>query len=98
VKPITEFAGWVGYTHHWMPNLRSNVSAGIRHEDYNSNLIGQAQNLVADKELVTAHANLIWAPVPFADVGVEYFYGHRQVVANLRGDLNTILTRFRMRF
>jgi hypothetical protein len=98
VKPITEFAGWVGYTHHWMPNLRSNVSAGIRHEDYNSNLIGPAQNLVADKELVTAHANLIWAPVAFVDVGVEYLYGRRQVVANLKGDLNTILTRFRMRF
>src|SRR6202007_2967547 len=28
VKPITEFAGWLGYTHHWLPNLRSNISAG----------------------------------------------------------------------
>jgi outer membrane DcaP-like protein len=98
VKPITEFAGWLGYTHHWLPNLRSNISAGIRHEDYNSNLIGPAQTLVADKELVTAHVNLIWAPVPFADLGIEYLFGHRQVVANLKGDLNSILTRFRMRF
>jgi hypothetical protein len=98
VSPITEFAGWLGYTHHWMDTLRSNISAGIRHEDYNSILIGPAQSIVADKELVTAHANLIWAPVPFADFGVEYLYGHRQVVGNLKGDLNTILTRFRMRF
>ena len=98
VKPITEFAGWMGYTHHWAPELRSNLSAGIRHEDYNSTLIGPTQALVADKELVTAHANLIWAPVPFVDIGLEYLYGHRQVVANVRGDLNTILTRFRMRF
>ena len=98
VKPITEYAGWLGYTHHWKDNLRSTISTGIRHEDYNFNLIGPAQALVADKELVTAHINLIWAPVPFADVGIEYLYGHRQVVANLKGDLNTVLTRFRMRF
>lgn len=98
VKPIFEYTGYIGYTHHWMENLRSNVSAGLRHEDYHSNLIGAAQNIVADKELVTAHANLIWAPVPFVDMGVEYFYGQRRVVANLKGDINSIVTRFRMRF
>ena len=98
VKPISEYAGYVGYTHHWMENLRSNVSAGIRHEDYHSNLIGPAQNIVADKELVTAHVNLIWAPVPFVDIGVEYLYGRRQTVADLKGDVNSLLTRFRMRF
>lgn len=98
VKPITEFTGFVGYTHQWLPELRSNISAGVRHEDYNSTLIGPTQALAADKELVTAHANLIWAPVPFVDVGLEYFYGHRQVVANARGDINSIITRFRMRF
>ena len=98
VKPIAEFVGYLGYTHHWMDNLRSNISAGVRHEDYHFNLIGPAQSLVADKELWTAHANLIWAPVPFADVGIEYFFGHRQVVANVKGDINSIVTRFRMRF
>jgi hypothetical protein len=98
VKPLAEWAGWTGYTHHWIDNLRSNVSVGVRHVDYNSNLIGPAQDLVADKELVTAHANLIWAPVPFADIGIEYFWGHRQVVANAKGDINSIVTRFRMRF
>ncbi len=98
VKPIFEYTGYIGYTHHWMENLRSNVSAGIRHEDYHSNLIGAAQNIVADKELVTSHANLIWAPIPFVDMGVEYLYGRRQVVSNLKGDINSIVTRFRMRF
>ena len=97
-KPLTEWAGWTGYTHYWLENLRSNLSFGIRHEDFNSNLIGPTQSLAANKELVTAHANLIWAPLPFADIGVEYFYGHRQTVANLKGDINSVLTRFRMRF
>jgi hypothetical protein len=53
---------------------------------------------VANKQVTTAHLNLIWAPVSFADIGVEYFWGQRQTVANLRGDVNSVLTRFRMRF
>ena len=32
-----------------------------------------------NKELINAHINLIWNPVPFADVGIEYTYGHRMV-------------------
>ncbi len=78
--------------------MRSDISAGIRHFDYNSTLIGPAQDIVANKELVTAHANVIWSPVPFVDVGVEYFYGHRQTVANIKGDINAVLSRFRTRF
>jgi hypothetical protein len=97
-KPIDEWAAWVGYTHRWSPDLRSNVSFGQRHEDYHAQLIGAAQSGVADKNLTTAHANLIWSPVAFADVGVEYLWGQRQVVNNQRGNLSSILTRFRMRF
>jgi DcaP outer membrane protein len=97
-KPIVEWAGWTGYTHYWLENLRSNLSFGVRHEDFNSNLIGPSQSEAANKELVTAHANIIWAPLPFADIGLEYFFGHRQTVANLKGDINSIQTRFRMRF
>jgi hypothetical protein len=78
--------------------VRSNLSFGERHEDYHAALIGAAQSDVADKNLITAHANLIWSPVAFADVGLEYLWGQRQVVNNQRGNLNSILTRFRMRF
>lgn len=97
-KTISEWAGWAGYTHRWTPDLRSNVSFGQRHEDYNARLIGPVQSGVADKNLTTVHANLIWSPVPFADVGIEYLWGQRQVVNNQRGNLSSILTRFRMRF
>jgi len=51
-----------------------------------------------NKELVTAHVNLIWNPVPFADFGIEYMWGHRQVVSNLKGDVNAIISRFRVAF
>ena len=51
-----------------------------------------------NKELINAHINLIWAPVPFADVGVEYTWAHRLVVSNLKGDMNALIGRFRVRF
>lgn len=92
------FGATLAYEHYWLPNLRSDVDVSIRHFDYNSTLLGATQNTIINKELVIAHANLIWSPVPFADVGIEYLFGHRQVVANLRGDMNAILTRFRVRF
>ena len=49
-------------------------------------------------ELVNAAVNLIWNPVPFVDLGVEYMYGHRLTVGNQRGDQNVLLSRFRVQF
>jgi len=51
-----------------------------------------------NKELINAHVNLIWNPVPFADIGVEYTWAHRLVVSNLKGDMNALIGRFRVQF
>ena len=51
-----------------------------------------------NKELINAHVNLIWNPVPFADVGIEYTWAHRIVVSNLKGDVNALIGRFRVNF
>jgi hypothetical protein len=51
-----------------------------------------------NKELVSAHLNLIWNPVPFVDVAIEYVYGHRLVVSNLKGDQNVLIGKFGVRF
>jgi hypothetical protein len=51
-----------------------------------------------NKELVTAHVNLFWNPVPFATVGVEYMWGHRMVVNNLKGDENVLESKFAVAF
>ena len=51
-----------------------------------------------NKELINAHVNLIWNPVPFADVGIEYTWAHRLVVSNLKGDMNALIGRFRVQF
>ena len=51
-----------------------------------------------NKELNLAHANLIWSPVAFVDLGVEGAWGHRVTVSNLRGDAWTMQTSLKFRF
>jgi len=95
---IVGFGGEAGYQHWWADNLRSTVSAGIAHSDARSNLMAPPEDQTYNKELITAHANLIWSPVAFVDFGVEYLYGHRVTTANLKGDVNTVIGRFNLRF
>jgi hypothetical protein len=56
---------------------------------------GRAAN---NKELDLAHANLIWSPVAFVDLGIEGAWGHRVVVSNLKGDAWTMQTSLKFRF
>src|SRR5579884_4401351 len=95
---ITEFGGNMGYQHWWAPNLRSTISGGINHSDVNSTILGPAQDAAVNKEIITAHANLIWSPVSFVDFGVEYMYGHRVTVANLKGYENVLISKIAFRF
>jgi Porin subfamily len=98
IKPIFSYGGTVGYQHFWLPNLRSTAAYGIALYDIPSQLIGPLESTVANKELQTVHVNLIWSPVAFIDAGVEYFWGQRQVVANIRGTDQTVIGKFRVKF
>ena len=85
VKPVSEFGYQLGYQHFWLPNLRSTMVYGYEYSDYPTQLIGPTQWVVSNKVLQTAHVNLIWSPVAFIDAGVEYMWGQRQTVANIKG-------------
>jgi hypothetical protein len=100
IHATTLFAwgGNIGYQHWWLPNLRSNINGGINHVDTPSALIGPSQDIAVDKQVITAHVNLIWSPVAFIDTGIEYVYSHRVVVANLKGDQNALIGKFRVKF
>jgi len=98
IHPVTAWGGNVGYQHWWAPNLRSNVAFGIAHQDIRSNLVGPVQDQGLNKELVNAFVNVVWNPVPFVTAGIQYMWGHRQVVANLKGDENVITAKFRVTF
>jgi hypothetical protein len=113
-RTIDEWGGSVGYQHSWLGNLRSTVSSGIGYTDAdlgaaNAQICTGATGAASarttgtggcgiDKMAVSAHANLIWNPVPFADISIEYVYAHRVVLSNLKGDQHSILSRVRMEF
>jgi hypothetical protein len=96
--PITTFGARIGYQHWWTPELRSTVDFSMEHADVNTFYIGVANRNTANKELNLAHANLIWSPVAFVDLGVEGAWGHRVTVSNLRGDAWTMQTSLKFRF
>jgi hypothetical protein len=110
-RTTVSWGGNTSYQHRWLPNLRSNVAFGIQHHDI-TNVGNRAAGFVCsgpsrfsggggcglNKELVTAEVNLIWNPVPFADIGIEYVWGHRMVLSNLKGDVNGLIGRFRVNF
>ena len=94
---IVSYSARIGYQHWWTPELRSTVDFSMNHNDIPAfvQASGRAAN---NKELNLAHANLIWSPVAFVDLGVEGAWGHRVVVSNLKGDVWTLQTSMKFRF
>ncbi len=87
-----------GYQHWWLPNLRSNVADGFVYYDVPSTVIGPAASVVVNKQIQTAHVNLIWNPVSFIDTGIEYYWGQRKVLANIYGSQQALIGKFRVKF
>jgi Porin subfamily len=98
VKPIFGFSANGGYQHWWTPNLRSTIAAGVAQQDVSSQLIGPVQAQAVQQQLWNTFINLVWNPVAFITTGVEYMYGHRLVVANLKGKENVLIYKFRVAF
>ncbi|HWB50991.1 MAG TPA: hypothetical protein VG651_17905, partial [Stellaceae bacterium] len=105
-----EIGAEVGYQHWWLSNLRSNFSGGwqshfgipIKLVNANGTAAGAAatggQANSINKEIFTAHANLIWNPVSFVDVGLEYMWGQRTVLNNQSATQNVLISEFKFRF
>ena len=91
--------GEFGYQHWWLDNLRSNINGGFNaHYGIPIKLVGATQAAAINKELITAHANLIWNPVSFVDIGLEYMWGQRTVLNNSTGSMNVLISKFAFRF
>ncbi|MGA8398473.1 MAG: DcaP family trimeric outer membrane transporter, partial [Stellaceae bacterium] len=108
-KPTQEMGAEIGYQHWWASNLRSNLSGGFNaHYGIPISLVnstgtgvaaatgGQAASI--NKQLITMHANLIWNPVSFVDVGLEYVWGQRTVLNNQTATMNVLISKFAFRF
>jgi hypothetical protein len=95
----------VGIQHHDIPtNLRTVTATGstgvsaVCAGGINAARLTAAGGCGLNKELVSATVGTIWSPVAFVDIGVEYAYGHRQAVSNVKGDVNALVSRFTFRF
>ena len=77
---ITAFGARIGYQHWWMPGLRSTVDYSMRHADISTFYVPASGRNSNNKELNLAHANLVWSPVAFVDLGIEGAWGHRVTV------------------
>ena len=97
-KPIPSVGGVVGYQHYWIPTVRSTIAYGMDRYDVPSTLIGPIESTVANQRLQSASVNLIWAPVAFIDIGAEYFWGQRKVVAGIFGNEQVFIGEFRVKF
>jgi len=98
-KPTDNMGAMLGYQHWWTHNLRSNINGGFQSQ-YNIPIafVGKKQAGSINKELMSAHANIIWNPVSFVDVGFEYTWGQRTVLDNRTGTQNVFIGKFGFRF
>jgi hypothetical protein len=79
--------------------VHSTVAFGIRHEDVPSQLVGPVQSATGiNKQVYTAHANVIWTPVAFVSIGLEYLHAPRKTVANIAGLEDAVQGLFKVRF
>jgi hypothetical protein len=92
----TSTSGWIWYQHWWTENLRSTLEASAIWNAMNTNLT--AGCTTCNKLLSTTHANLIWSPVAFVDIGAEFAWGHRVITTNFKGDAYTLQGSMRVRF
>jgi len=96
IRPVTEMGAQVGYQHFWADNLRSSIIGGFDGFDVSEKILGATSSI--NKELITGHANLIWSPVSFVDIGIEYVWGQRTAVTNQHATLNALINKIGVKF
>jgi Porin subfamily len=87
------YGGFTGYQHWWTDSVRSNFIVGYQH-DFTNKLHGVPidPNLPTgnNRVLETFHVNLIWSPLPNANIGIEYIHATRDTTANLSGSIDRV--------
>lgn len=74
------------YSHRWQPGLRSAAVFGYAEAEAESFQPGSAFN-----NTVYAHANLLWSPLSYLTLGIEYHYGKSERVDGSDRDDHRIL-------
>ncbi|MEZ0472713.1 DcaP family trimeric outer membrane transporter [Luteimonas salinilitoris] len=91
---IGVLAGFVGWRHVFNPKLRGNIFYSRAEYDNDTDLTG----LGITRSAQSAHANLIYTPLPKLDVGAELIWGQREIESGDRGEINRLQTHVRYSF
>ena len=84
LKAYDSIGGMAGVSHGWSDSIRSGVFYGWVENDN--------PGMALNKTRQTVHANVIWSPVPQADIGFEVIYGSRETNGGATGEA----TRFQI--
>lgn len=88
------WAAYVGLRHAFNPTLRGNLFYARSQWDNDTSLTGFG----VTQRVHSAHANLIWSPVPKLDLGVEAIWGERTLESGANGELIRLHTMARYTF
>ena len=94
------------YTHFWTDTLRSNIAGSYWHQDNHfatsSTVSGPSHsslnNTLLFKSTWTAHANLIWSPVPQTNFGIEFIKMRGTLQSGQEGDLTRVQVSAHFKF
>jgi hypothetical protein len=88
------------YGHWWARSWESNADFSVSQQDLNTALLGpvSAANQQFNRRLYVAHLNLLYFPVAFIRVGLEYTYDHRQTIWHQGASANVIMGEFKVSF
>ena len=94
IDALGGWAAYVGLRHVFNPTVRGNIFYARSQWDNDTALTGFG----VTRRVHSAHANLIWSPVPKLDLGVEAIWGERTVESGADGELIRLHTMARYTF
>ena len=93
------------YTHFWTDTLRTNIAGSYWRQDNdfatNASHTGSCSSNINNslfKQTYTAHANLIWSPVPQTNFGIEFIRMQGKLESGRSGDLTRIQASAQFKF
>ncbi|RCU48734.1 porin [Corallincola luteus] len=86
LEAIDSVAGFVSYRHWWNDQWRSNFYGGAISADNDEDNTG----MYANKSSYSAHANLMYSPVPKLTFGLELMYAERELESGDKGDMTRL--------
>ena len=94
IDALGGWAAYVGLRHVFNPTVRGNIFYARSQWDNDTALTGFG----VTRRVHSAHANLIWSPVPKLDLGVEAIWGERTIESGADGELIRLHTMARYTF